>query len=167
VQDLLAFINYLGKPAYEMSRYDVDWAPCKNLGHNKVKMSALQAANEKAERTKLRRQQMEEAAATSSTENETQNEQFSTSSSSSEFQREQHSAVCSTTDMGTQTCIDCNEVQSRSISVQTCPPQTTDVGVQTDDCHFFHEKNFLSDDAKVHYYTGLPTCALLLSTFEF
>jgi len=25
----------------------------------------------------------------------------------------------------------------------------------------------LSDDAKVHYYTGLPNCALFLSTFEF
>jgi len=46
VHDLLA---YLEKPAYEMSRYDVDWASCKNLGHNKVKMSALQTANDKVE----------------------------------------------------------------------------------------------------------------------
>ena len=32
----------------------------------------------------------------------------------------------------------------------------------------FYDENcfFLSDDAKVHYYTGLTKCALLLSTFE-
>jgi len=53
-----------------------------------------------------------------------------------------------------------------STLVQTCPPQTSDVGVQTDDCHFFDENRFLSDDAKVHYYTSLPKCALLLSLFE-
>ncbi|XP_065896091.1 uncharacterized protein [Dysidea avara] len=51
--------------------------------------------------------------------------------------------------------------------VQTTPPQTCDVGVQTDDWNFFNEKVFLSDDSKVHYYTGLTKCALLLSTFEF
>ena len=39
--------------------------------------------------------------------------------------------------------------------------------VQTDCSDFFGENNFLSDDAKVHCYTGLPNSELLLSTFEF
>ena len=149
----------LEKPAYEISKHDVDWAPCKNLGHNKVNMSTLQAASDRATRTKRRRQRIEEAVATpeSSSENgETQSEQLSASTSDSESQSEQDNAVFATADMGTQTCVDNSEVLSRSKSVQTCPPQTSDVGVQTDDCHFFHEKNFLSDDANVHYYTGLP-----------
>ena len=154
-----------------MSKHDVDWAPCKNLGHSKVNMSTLQAASDRATRTKQRRQRIEEAVATpesSSTENgETQSEQLSASTSDSESQSEQDNAVFATADMGTQTCVDNSEVLSRSKSVQTCPPQTSDVGVQTDDCHFFHEKNFLSNDAKVHYYTGLSKCALFLSTFEF
>jgi len=152
-----------------MCKHDVDWAPCKNLGHKKVDVSTLQAASDRATRTKKRRQRIEEAVATeavatSSTENESPIEQLSRNS---ESQMEQDNAVFATTDMETQTCVDCNEVLSRSISVQTCAPQTCDVGVQTDDCHFFHEKNFLNDDAKVHYYTGLPKCALFLSTFEF
>ena len=50
-------------------------------------------------------------------------------------------------------------------SVQTCLPHTSDVGVQADNCHFL--MRFLSNDAKVYYYTGLPECALLLSLFEF
>jgi len=51
--------------------------------------------------------------------------------------------------------------------VQTTSPKTCDVSVQTDDWNFFDENTFLSDDDKVHYYTGLTKCALLLSTFEF
>ena len=39
--------------------------------------------------------------------------------------------------------------------------------IQTECSDFFAENNFLSDDAKVQYYTGLPNCELLLSTFEF
>ena len=40
-----------------------------------------------------------------------------------------------------------------------------DKGVQTDDTDFFSETSFLSDDAKVQYYTGLSSY-LLLKTFE-
>ena len=39
--------------------------------------------------------------------------------------------------------------------------------IQTECSDFFAESNFLSDDAKVQYYTGLSNCELLLSTFEF
>ena len=39
--------------------------------------------------------------------------------------------------------------------------------VQTECNEFFAESNFLTNDAKVHYYTGLPNSELLLSTFEF
>ena len=69
---------------------------------------------------------------------------------------------------GTQTDIGSHEVLHDSKSVQTTPPKTSDDGVQTEDYNFFNENCFLSDDAKVHYYTRLTTkCALLLSTFEF
>jgi len=46
------------------------------------------------------------------------------------------------------------------------PPKMSDKAVQTDDDNFFCETNFTSDDAKVHYYTGLATRLLLLRTFE-
>ena len=39
--------------------------------------------------------------------------------------------------------------------------------IQTECSDFFTESKFLSDDAKVQYYTGLPNCELRLSTFEF
>jgi len=81
----------LGKPAYKMNKHDVDWAPCINLGHNKVDMSILQAARDRATRTKQRKQQIEEAVATTSTENETLSEQVSTTFSNSESQMEHDS----------------------------------------------------------------------------
>ena len=39
--------------------------------------------------------------------------------------------------------------------------------IQTECSDLFTESKFLSDDAKVQYYTGLPNCELRLSTFEF
>jgi len=41
-----------------MSKFDVDWAPCINLGHEKINVSTLQAASD---RTKIRRRRVEEA----------------------------------------------------------------------------------------------------------
>ena len=49
-----------------MKTFDVDWAPCINLGHDKVNVSTLQAASDRAIRTEQRRQRMEEAATSSS-----------------------------------------------------------------------------------------------------
>ena len=64
------------------------------------------------------------------------------------------------------------ETQTTEVSyeckiVQTHRPQFRNTGVQTDESNFFDEINFLSDDAKVHYYTGFTNCDLLRSTFEF
>jgi len=39
----------LEKPDYEMNKYDVYWAPCKNSGHTK---GTLQAARDRATQTK-------------------------------------------------------------------------------------------------------------------
>jgi len=50
---------------------------------------------------------------------------------------EQEDVVHATADVGTQTSV---ELLSRSVSAQTYPPQTCNIGVQTDNCHFFHEK---------------------------
>ena len=137
----LYLLHVVEKPAYEMNKHDVDWAPCINMGHNKVDISTLQAARNRATRTKQKRQQIEEAVATS-TENETSSKQVSIAFSNSESQMEHDNAVFTTTDMGIQMGIDCSEVISHSVSVQTCLPQTCDFGVQIDDCHFYMRKKF-------------------------
>ena len=59
------------------------------------------------------------------------------------------------------------EVSYECKIVQTHCPQFHSIGVQTDESNFFDEINFLSDDAKVHYYTGFANCDLLRSIFEF
>ena len=33
--------------------------------------------------------------------------------------------------------------------------------------NFFHEAQFTSSDAKVHYYIGLPNAEILISTFNY
>ena len=116
-------------------------------------MSTFQAASDRAIRTEQRRQRMEETATSSSV-----------ASSSVVAQVSEEDTDCVFVNEGTQTD---RGVLCHSKTVQTTPPQTCDVGVQTDDWNFFNEKVFLSDDSKVHYYTGLTKCALLLSTFEF
>jgi len=45
-----------------MKRWDVDWAPSLNLGHDKVNLNALQAASDRATRTEMRRRRVEEDA---------------------------------------------------------------------------------------------------------
>jgi len=49
-----------------MSKSDVDWFPCLNLGHDKVSISSLQAANERIMHTELRQRKIEEASASTS-----------------------------------------------------------------------------------------------------
>ena len=49
-----------------MSKSDVDWFPCLNLGHDKVSITSLQPANERATRTELRRKRIEKASANTS-----------------------------------------------------------------------------------------------------
>jgi len=95
----LYLLLVLGKPAYEMNKHNVDWAPCINLGHKKVDMSILQAARDRATRTRQGRQQIEEAVATTSTENETSSEQESTAFNNSESQMDHDNAIFATADM--------------------------------------------------------------------
>ena len=46
-----------------MYKSDIDWCPCLNLGHGKVNITSLEAASERATRTKQRRKRMEESSA--------------------------------------------------------------------------------------------------------
>lgn len=64
-------------------------------------------------------------------------------------------------DNGTQTD---HEVLYESIMVQTWEPETCNIGVQTDSCNFLM-KNFLTDDAKLQYYTGLSTFEFVMKPF--
>ena len=53
---LTGYCTHAGKPAYMymMDRSNVDWAPCLNLCHDEISMSALQAASGRATRAALR-----------------------------------------------------------------------------------------------------------------
>ena len=53
-----------------MYKSHVDWFPCLNLGHDKVNMATLQAADERAARTEQRRKRMEESYARASESSE-------------------------------------------------------------------------------------------------
>ncbi|XP_065905689.1 uncharacterized protein [Dysidea avara] len=143
-----------GKPAYVMKTFDVDWTPCINLGHDKVNVGTLQAASDRAIRTEQRRQRMEEAATSSSVASSSVGAQVSVEDTGCVFVNE-----------GTQTD---QGVLCHSKTVQmTTPPQTVMLGSRQMTGIFSMRRFFLSDDSKVHYYTGLTKCALLLSTFEF
>ena len=48
-----------------MDKSNVDWAPCLHLGHDKIKLSVLQSASERAMQTESRRRKMDEASAQS------------------------------------------------------------------------------------------------------
>ena len=69
---LLQKYKFSGKPADIMNTFDVDWRPCLLLGHNRIDIKALEAAQEKYERTKARRQRMDEANSVASAETSTQ-----------------------------------------------------------------------------------------------
>ena len=58
-------VLYVGEPAYIMDKSNVDWAPCLHLGHDKIKLSVLQSASERAMQTESRRRKMDEASAQS------------------------------------------------------------------------------------------------------
>ena len=64
-------------------------------------------------------------------------EAVATSSRESAIQSKLENAGFAIADMGTQTDI---EVLCDSKSIQTCPPPTCYIGVQTDDCHFLMRK---------------------------
>ena len=44
-----------------MNKFDVDWRPTLNLGHNKTNVNALEAAQVRAIRTAARRKKIDEA----------------------------------------------------------------------------------------------------------
>ena len=68
-----------------MNKSDIDWFPCLHLGHDKVNIIALQAANERATRTELRKKRMEETSASAlrSTEIQTSVNEGTTTTSNS------------------------------------------------------------------------------------
>ena len=51
-------IHYTGKPANIMYKSDVDWAPCLLLGHQKINLTVLEAAHERAKRYDARRKKL-------------------------------------------------------------------------------------------------------------
>ena len=133
-----------------MNKFNADWCPSINLGHDKIDVNALQTASERAERTVLRRRRMDEAVAGSST-----------TESSIEDSVTVDGTGC--VNQETQT----TEKTYESKIVQTHRPEFRNISVQTDESNFFDERSFLVDDAKVHYYTGFSNSGLLKSTFEF
>ena len=61
---------YVGAPSNIMHKSDVGWFPCLSLGHEKVDMATLQAADERATQTEERRKRMAEAYARASESSE-------------------------------------------------------------------------------------------------
>ena len=141
---------FVEEPAYVMNKSDVDWCPSINLGHNKINVDALKAASDRAEWTVLRQKRIQEAMASTATV-ESLTEEIGKDTDSRYGNQETQKT----------------EVSYESKTIQTHCPQFRNISVQTDKDNFFDERNFLADDAKVHYYTGFSNSDLLQYTFEF
>ena len=59
---LVRNIHYIGKPAKIMYKSDVDWAPCLVLDHQKINLTVLEAAHERAKRYDARRKKIDQSA---------------------------------------------------------------------------------------------------------
>ena len=130
-----------------MDRSNVDWTPCLEVGHHNISVGALQAASGRATRTALRRRRINEA------------RDANTITSSSGLDG---------TDPGPKTTqVQTENVINQSKVVQTGSHDVRCQEVQTDGGDFFSETRFSSDDAKVHYYIGLPSAKMLKLVFEF
>ena len=114
-----------------MYKTDVDWAPCLLLGHQKINLTVLEAAHERAKRYDARRKKIDQSA---------------------------ESIPCSSHNYPSDT-------NTKETQTETVATPCTSVGIQTESDDFFVEQNFLNDDKKVHYYTGLPNTEILVATF--
>ena len=121
-----------------MNKSDIDWCPSINLGHNKINVDALQVASDRAERTVLRQKRMEEAMASTAIA-----ESFTEDSATGEDTDSRYS------NQETQTTeVSYKSKLSRPIVLNFVILVYRLIKV------IFDERNFLVDDAKVHYYTG-------------
>jgi len=46
------YFAVVGKPVNPMDKFNMDWFPTRELGHNKVDIAALEAAHKRAQRMK-------------------------------------------------------------------------------------------------------------------
>ena len=141
LRSLLLAVLYIGEPAYIMDKSNVYWAPCLHLGHDKIKLSVLQSASERAMRTNSRRKKMDEASAQSL------NNVSNSDPTNSEAVGDEAENTPNVKEVQT------DEVQHESKMVQTNLIEVCNRDVQTESDEFFAEKNFLSEDTKVEYRT--------------
>jgi len=50
----MLYFAVVRKPANLMDKFNMDWFPTRELGHNKVDIAALKVAYKRAQRTQLR-----------------------------------------------------------------------------------------------------------------
>ena len=108
-----------------MNKFDVDWCPSVNLGHDKINVDALQNTSERAERTALRCKRMEETV-TGSLTVENSIEDPVTGEDTGSINQE----------------IQSTEITYESKIVQTHRLQFCNISVQTDESDFLMRETF-------------------------
>ena len=174
-----------GKPALLWERYNVDWKPTINLGKEDYsKEPDLQAEAARADRAKdrdqarqslLEKQQREHEAARERAAKRRKlkesGQQVSTidfAASSGEERLESESMTSENPDFQVQ------EPPEKEATTQTEGPEQNEAGSQTEEFDYMFmpagyqapDQEYFDSDAKVRFYTGLPSYEVLMVVFE-
>ena len=174
-----------GKPALLWEKYNVDWKPTLNLGKKDYsKEPDLQAAAARADRAKdrdqarqslLEQQQREHEAARERAakrrklnESGQQVSKIDFAASSREERLESESMTSEIADFQVQ------EPPEKEATTQTEGPEQNEAGSQTEEFDYMFmpagyqapDQEYFDSDAKVRFYTGLPSYEVLMVVFE-
>ena len=174
-----------GKPALLWDRYNVDWKPTLNLGKKDYsKEPDLQAAAARADRAKdrdqarqslLKQQQREHEAARERAakrrklnESGQQVSKIDFAASSGGERLESDSMTSEIPDFQVQ------EPPEKEATTQTEGPEQNEAGSQTEEFDYMFmpagyqapDQEYFDSDAKVRFYTGLPSYEVLMVVFE-
>ena len=151
-----------GKPALLWDRYNVDWKPTLNLGKKDYsKEPDLQAAAARADRAKDRDQARQSLL-------EQQQRELDFAASSGEERLESESMTSEIPDFQVQ------EPPEKEATTQTEGPEQNEASSQTEEFDYMFrpagyqapDQEYFDSDAKVRFYTGLPSYEVLMVVFE-
>ena len=151
-----------GKPALLWDRYNVDWKPTLNLGKKDYsKEPDLQAAAARTDRAKDRDQARQSLL-------EQQQRELDFAASSGEERLESESMTSEIPDFQVQ------EPPEKEATTQTEGPEQNEASSQTEEFDYMFrpagyqapDQEYFDSDAKVRFYTGLPSYEVLMVVFE-
>lgn len=148
-----------GKSAADWDKHNVDWVPSLSLGHTKIKVQDHESIEDRATRAVERRKRFNEAI-----EAEIQAKMHKLNEPGLPVKNlfdEEHFGE----DFEDREPAASNEETEKGQEKETCDAETATKDLN--ESKTFDESYFMNDDAKVRFYTGLPTYDVLLTVFDF